>query len=150
MKKIKSHLFFLILFNLILTPYSLFGSLDMYLHLKVVDLDRAISPEFYGNYIIFTFESGRPVRVVAAIFEHEGYSIHHIYQCNDNGIFFLIYPIPDNIQQLKYRLIVDGLVMKDPANPLFEQDLLGIDYSLFKITRITEQEIINPQKGDAG
>ncbi|MBN2532596.1 MAG: hypothetical protein JXB88_06870 [Spirochaetales bacterium] len=149
MKNITSHLLFPLLL-LLLSPYSLFGSLDTYLHLKVVELDRADQPEFYGSNIIFTFESPKPVRSVMVIFEHEGYSIQHIYQCNDNGIFFFIYPIPNNSPVLKYRLVVDGLVMKDPTNPLFEQDLLGIDYSLFKITKIIEEEIINPQKDDNG
>lgn len=150
MKNITPHLLLPILFLLLLSPYSLFGSLDTYLHLKVVELERAAQPEFYGRYIIFTFESKRPVRFVSAIFEHEGFQNQHIYQCNENGIFFLIYPIPHNILVLKYRLIVDGLIMRDPINPLYEQDLLGIEYSLLKITKIIDEEIINPQKGDNG
>lgn len=150
MKNITSHFLIPLIFLLLLSPYSLFGSLDTFLHLKVVELDKAVQPEFYGKYIIFTYESDRPVRFVSAIFEHEGYEIQHIYQWNDNGIFFLIYPIPYNILILKYRLIVDGLMMKDPSNPFSEQDLLGIDYSLLKITKIIEEEVINPRKGDNG
>jgi len=137
--------FFLVLFILISSPYSLFGALDMYLHLKVVNIDKATVPEFYGDYIIFTFNPQNPVRFVAVIFKHEGYGIQHVYQCNNNGIFFFIYPIPSGIRKIKYRLIVDGLMMKDPANPLFERDLLGIEYSIFNVTKIVQKKIVNPQ-----
>ena len=149
MKKITS-LKYILLFLLffISSPYFLFGALDTFLHLKIVELDHADEPEFYGKYIIFTFKPATPVRFVAAIFDHEGYNIRHIYQLNDNGIYFLLYPVPGNIQELKYRLVVDGLIMKDPSNPVTEQDILGIDYSLCKMTKVIE--IRNPKKGENG
>jgi hypothetical protein len=122
----------------------------MYLHLKVVDLDKAGPPEFYGKYIIFTYASNKPVRSVTAVFEHEGYGIQHSYQYNEKGIFFLIYSIPPEYLRLRYRIIVDGLIMKDPANPDVEEDLLGIEYSIVKITKIMEKEVVNPEFTDTG
>ena len=147
MKNMKSCLIFSILLMIIFCPAA--GALDTYLHLKIVELKNAHPPEFLGDKILFSCKPDRPVRSVSVIFSHENFSVRHVFEINENNVFFLIYPIPKKVGLLKYRLNIDGLLMKDPENPSYEEDALGIEYSLLKIEKVIEDEIINPAKNDS-
>ena len=109
-------------------------SLDSYLH----SLARAEAPGIISEHLVLTYSSRTPVRYVAAAFEHEDFAKMHIYKRNQNGVFVLAYPLPalsGYRQELKYRIIVDGLWMRDPSNPNQVPDSRGIPISVSAVPR---------------
>jgi hypothetical protein len=118
------------------------GAVDIGSH-QFIDHIRTISqprkPEIFENGVLFTASSSH--RRVGISFAHEGYARVHWFRqlllprdsadfidvgrdirrmdLNiDSGIKFHVEPIPPNIRNMDYRLIVDGLWMTDPLNPL--------------------------------
>jgi hypothetical protein len=99
-------------------------------------------PELFEDGVIFTISSA--YRRVGVAFAYEGFSKIHwfrkllsnrneappppegskvvpdIYQ--DSGILFYAQEIPKNLEELEYRLVIDGLWTADPLNPLRRQD----------------------------
>jgi hypothetical protein len=108
-------------------------------------------PDVYEDAVIFTApSSGRRVGIA---FAHEGFARVYWFQklmtarddeappesrnnrqpdpYQDSGILFHVYEIPQDIRELKYRLIIDGLWTTDPLNPLRAADpVTGLTYSL--------------------
>jgi hypothetical protein len=121
----------------------------LFLESKLMSLTSATEPEYFDGNIILTYYSSKPTRHVAARFEHEDYRILHTYTRNENGVFFLVYPVPDNCAYLKYRITVDGLWMSDPRNPqITSGGPLDVEYSCFEVTERPAKEIINPEPLD--
>jgi hypothetical protein len=109
------------------------------------------APEFYGNRVILTYEDERPVKSVAAIFDHEGYTKLHLYEKNKNDIFCLIYPVPASVSELKYRIVVDGLITDDPSNSDIETNVFGISFSRVEIPdNFIKPRIFNPELSKDG
>ena len=96
-------------------------------------------PEIYENSAVFTAPSA--FQRVGISFAHEGYSRVHWFRRlmipanmaelaatakkpknidpnKDSGIMFHVESIPAGVKNMDYRLIVDGLWMADPLNPL--------------------------------
>jgi hypothetical protein len=109
---------------------------------QFIDHIRAITeprrPEIFENGVLFTASSAH--RRVGISFAHEGYArVHWFRQLMiprdsadflvggrgtpridpniDTGIMFHIEPIPYNIRNMDYRLIIDGLWTTDHLNP---------------------------------
>lgn len=115
-----------------------FGIDNIELHVEVTSMTEAAPPRVVDGRVLFSYEpSGRTItgprftRYVGVAFEHENYSEVHVFSRNQNGIFFLIYPIPSDgrIRTLRYRYIVDGLWLPDPENPNRVRDVAGIAIS---------------------
>ena len=110
---------------------------------QFIDYLRAISaprkPEIYENGVVFTASSS--YQRVGISFAHEGYSRVHWFQLLvvprdmaelteaerrqknvdpniDSGIKFHLQIIPAGMQNMDYRLVIDGLWTADPLNPL--------------------------------
>ena len=110
---------------------------------QFIDYLRGISapakPEIYEDGVIFTASS--TFQRVGISFSHEGYSRVHWFKRlmipedmvqlvsaeknrskinpnRDSGIMFHVESIPAGIKNMDYRLIIDGLWMVDPLNPL--------------------------------
>ena len=110
---------------------------------QFIDYLRAISapgkPEIYENGVVFTAPS--TFQRVGISFAHEGYAkVHWFRQLmipgdtaeltaagknrknidlnKDSGIMFHVESIPAGIKNMDYRLIINGLWMTDPLNPL--------------------------------
>jgi len=99
-------------------------------------------PVVHENFVIFTADSS--LRRVGVAFAHENFS--NVYWFTrllvsqdflnpiilpgqkfpdphkDSGMQFHVYQLPDNLRELEYRLIVNGLWTIDPANPLTRRD----------------------------
>jgi len=93
------------------------GAYPLETHLRVMALDRAREPQLEGNRVIFTYQATEPPRIVSAVFDHENFRRRHVFLRNPQGIFFLVYDLPENTTELRYRLVVDGLWQTDPGNP---------------------------------
>ena len=111
---------------------------------QFIDYIRNISapekPQFFEDAVLFTASSSH--RRVGISFAHEGYARVHWFQrlmlprdaaeftdargriikgaeqTVDSGIMFHLEPIPDKVKNLDYRMIIDGLWLADPLNPV--------------------------------
>ena len=133
----------------VLAPHPAFGDDSLFLAFKLKTMRSAREPEYDGGNVIFTYKAGRPVRFVGARFAHEHYKILHVYQRNEQHVFFLKYPVPENQDVLRYRIVVDGLWMPDPFNPLVQRSgVRDVGYSLYYIREHPAKPIRNPKMVD--
>jgi hypothetical protein len=84
---------------------------------KVSQKPRLVSGNLIFTYKATTTQQNNRIRYVGAAFRNEHFATIHTFQRNDNGVYFLVYPVPKNVSTVEYRLVVDGLWMPDPANP---------------------------------
>ncbi len=103
------------------------------LHLKVSGLTHAAPPELFGRDLIFSYEQTEPARLVGIAFASEHFSRIHPFYRNSYGVFFYVYPVSDAGETIVYRLVVDGLWMTDPSNPVEVTDDLGVARSQLTI-----------------
>jgi hypothetical protein len=91
------------------------------LHLELAGLKAARAPKVVEGELVLSVSG--PYRAVAAAFAHEGFALLHPYERNRQGVFVLAYPIPLNrSEELRYRVIIDGVWTIDPANPDRRED----------------------------
>lgn len=114
---------------------------DHEINTKMKTMSTAESPIFYKNHILLSYESRDFVRMVGAAFEHENYSRIHVFFRNQFNIFVALVPVPAGVDELEYRLIVDGLWIHDPVNTDIKKDKSGLRLSMF---RIPEKTSVNP------
>ena len=112
------------------------------------------APEVFEDSVIFTASSG--LRRVGVAFAHEDFSrVYWLRQLlipqdpvgapippgkefpdpyRDSGIQFHVYKVPDRINELEYRLIINGLWTIDPVNPKSRKDpVSGLIWSVLSI-----------------
>jgi len=112
------------------------------------------APVIYENFVIFTAASN--LRNVAVAFAHENFTPVYWFKrlvvsqdwsepvilpgekvpspYKDSGLQFYVYQVPDNLRELEYRLIVNGLWTIDPANPKSRRDpVSGLTMSVLSI-----------------
>jgi len=84
-----------------------------------LSLQKVSAPYIFEDYIIFTYQSPQYTQAVSLAFAHEQYNIIHTYHRlpQNKNLFYLAYPIPYNISEISYRIIVDGVWKSDPQNP---------------------------------
>ena len=125
--------------------FASYGS-DFNLHLEIRSLREAGAPRIFEDYVLFTHQLDGPVRFVGASFAHEDYLVLHDFVRNEHGVFILPFPIPDGVEELRYRLIVDGLWMADPRNPRSVRNSSGVGLSLFGLpeeVHIDQSPVVN-------
>jgi hypothetical protein len=121
-------------------------------------------PQVIDDAVIFTASSS--YRRVGIAFSHEGfgkiYWFRRFMVSNENagpwkkdkppadlhvdsGMLFFIYTIPEELKgDLEYRLIIDGLWVKDPLNPDYYMDpSSGITKSVVAISNIKRLDSLN-------
>jgi hypothetical protein len=103
---------------------------------RLLSLTGPGAPEIYGDTVIFTAPSAW--RRVGVAFAHEGFARVHWFRkllvpqdpegapvpkgkkvpdpYRDSGILFHAQDIPEDTEELEYRLVIDGLWTADPAN----------------------------------
>ena len=138
----KNKVFFIIFLCFILSQVQ--GNEFLFLGSALLTMETAGEPALSHDNVILTFWQSSPVRYVGARFAHEQFRKLHVFQKNDNRVFFLIVPLPENGSDLKYRIVVDGLWMRDPNNPQFVSER-GIEYSIYSRGRTPLPEAAGPQ-----
>jgi hypothetical protein len=118
-------------------------SVDLNLHLQ--GLEEAAPPQVYADAIVLTYQSARPVFIVGARFSHEQYRIFHTFRKNENNLFVLSLPLPETSAVVKYRLMVDGVWLPDPANPAIDRDEQGTVFSLFTYEKTGNTPLESPR-----
>ena len=102
-------------------PHSLRAEVDV--------MARAAPPFVRDSWVVFSYRTTASARYVALRFEHEGYRVLHPMALNQRNTFVLVYEPPAGLDRLTYRMSVDGLWVRDPANPHFSADAFGTEYS---------------------
>jgi hypothetical protein len=126
-------------------------------------------PRILEDRVIFTAPSS--YRRVGIAFAHEGFGKVYWFQklmvpnenaspwvkemppadlYRDSGMLFYIYTIPENLKgSLEYRLIIDGLWVRDPLNPDYRPDpASGIVCSVVTLPPIKRPD--SPNRGPEG
>jgi hypothetical protein len=136
---------------------------------RLLSLEGPGAPELYEDAVIFTAPSSH--RRVGVAFAHEGFARVYWFRklllpqdpagapippgrkrpdpYRDSGFLFYVHQLPDNIRELEYRLIIDGLWTADPANPLIRKDKSsGLAYSVVPVP--AAEKTPGPLKGPPG
>ena len=135
---------------------------------RLLSLKGPGAPEIIDDAVIFTYTSH--CRRAGAAFAHEGFSRVHWFRqllippdplsaiiatgkrnpdpYIDSGILFYIYQIPEDVPELEYRLIIDGLWTIDPANPISRRNNSGLECSVLALpARQKKPEILQGPPG---
>jgi len=133
---------------------------------RLITLPGPSVPVIYENSVIFTAPSD--IRRVGVAFAHENFTPTYWFSkllvsqdrlgapippgqkfpdpYKDSGLQFYIYQVPENINELEYRLVVNGLWTTDPVNPKTRRDpVSGLVWSVLSIP--SRASIPNPLKG---
>ncbi|MBI9108009.1 MAG: hypothetical protein JEZ04_14775 [Spirochaetales bacterium] len=103
------------------------------LHFAITEATDASPPELIDNHLVLTYKGARRYRFVGAAFQHEDFKKIHPFYINTNGVYVLTYPLKEDMKNLDYRIVVDGLWMTDPENPVTSRGLGGISLSSFTV-----------------
>ena len=116
-------------------------SLDEAAILAAASAFEGSTPRVVGSSILFTYSFGEDIEgrlhTVQIAFEHEAFRAQHSFQRNAQGVYVCLLPIPDEVDQLTYRLVIDGIWTVDPANPVTVTDRWGVSLSRFELPQIT-------------
>nr|AGS51715.1 hypothetical protein [uncultured bacterium contig00037] len=133
---------------------------------KLLTISEPGEPVIYENFVIFTAKSD--LRRVGVAFAHENFSTIYWYRhllitqdpldapippgkkvpdpYKESGLQFYVYQVPENINMLEYRLVINGLWTIDPVNLRTRRDpASGLTWSLLSIP--PRQKIHDPLKG---
>ena len=122
---------YLFLALMTVSPVHSHEGLDLTTHLTVTGLVGSSSPFIVDGKVIFTYTGPERTRFVGVAFEHEQFATVHGFSRNANGVFFSIYHLPADKEELLYRFVVDGIWQADPANADTVTATRGIRLSRF-------------------
>ena len=140
----------LLLACLLLSPAAAFAANTVTLDLAVQSIAASQPPRMVDDVLLLSYKPQRPVRFVGARFEHEAWKILHPYALNERGVFVLDYPVPEGVREIHYRIVVDGLWMPDPANPVTEPDGAGALLSVYTLESEPVRLVVNPRPDSGG
>ena len=104
------------------------------------------APRLVGDTLVLSYRHPyQAARFVGARFSHEQWAVLHAYAVNENGVFVLDYPLPAGAGRLSYRIVVDGVWMSDPSNPLVEMNDQGVEVSVFEVETEPWRSVANPE-----
>lgn len=135
--KIAKYLLLIALFASPIREICAFETDDFNIYLEIRQTKAAKPPYFLGKNLVLSFSSEQQIRFVGAGFAHENFSRIHRFVKNENNVFMLIYPLPENkeLDELRYRLVVDSLWMPDPENDKSVADANGLKLSSVSVPR---------------
>jgi hypothetical protein len=112
---------------------------------RLLTIHEPGAPVVLENTVIFTADSS--LRRVGVAFAHENFANTYWFQrivisqdfldpiilpgqkiaspYKDSGIQFYVYQFPDNLKELEYRLVINGLWITDPSNPQTRRDAVS-------------------------
>ena len=100
---------------------------------KILITTDASEPQIVDNYILFTFKSNERTSFVGAAFDFDNYVKIHQFKINSDGLYILVIKKPEK-EIIKYRLVVDGLWMADPFNPVKIKKPNEVEISVLNIS----------------
>ena len=121
-------LFSLILITIIGLVSLSAASFDTELHHRIINTRDSSKPYILNNKVILSYKAAQGIQVVSLALENEQYRTFHTYERNQYGIFILTLTIPEGVNEIRYRLVVDGLWTIDPNTEL-HRDNRGVQVS---------------------
>lgn len=131
---------------------ALFGLDDIELSHSIEMANRARSgpPVVLHRSILFTYSQRSYTRYVGIAFDFEDYQSIHSFRRNEHDVFVFLLDPPENLTDLKYRIVVDGLWMPDPHNPNQVRDHKGnlLSRFTFEIPQkmVLQSPVIKPDR----
>lgn len=109
--------------------------------LEVGSVERASAPRFLGDHLLFTYAFGPGrhdgrIHSVEIAFAHENFSALYAFERNTNDVYVLLYDVPPELEEVRYRLVVDGIWTTDPNNPDRVVDRWGVALSRTTVPRV--------------
>ncbi|MDR2178400.1 MAG: isoamylase [Treponema sp.] len=131
---------------------------------RLLNLPKTAGPQIFEDAVIFTASSSH--RRVGVALAAEGFAPVHWMQrllmiqdpldapippgkkvpdpYKDSGLFFYVYQAPEGLEEIEYRLVVDGLWTTDPANPASRRnEVSGITNSLVVMPRLEKNPVLH-------
>ncbi len=105
------------------------------LDIAIKRIDASQPPHLVDDVLLLSYRPDRPTRFVGARFAHESWKVLHTFAVNERGVFVLEYPWPVDATEIRYRIVVDGLWMTDPANPVVDTDAAELSFPCSRLTR---------------
>ncbi len=133
-------------FTVILSVFPLFAAeeeVTVRLHFAITEATVSSPPEIIDNHLVLTYKGNRNYRFVGAAFRHEDFKQIHPFYVNTNGVYILTYSLPKDLEEVEYRLVVDGLWMTDPTNPVVQKDFGGVYFSRYQLPQ-KEKLLVSP------
>ena len=131
---------------LMLLAVSSVFALDSHLtEVRIKSIEQAGAPRYFDRQVLLSYQSAKPVRLVGARFAHEDYRIFHTYFRNEHEVFLLLLDVPDGVEELRYRMVVDGLWISDPHNPQQREDAFGRAFSVFSLEDRPARAPVSPE-----
>jgi 1,4-alpha-glucan branching enzyme len=115
------------------------------LDIAVKSITSSMPPRMVDDFLVLSLKPDRPARFVGVRFAHEAWKILHPYSTNERGAFVLDYRVPEGVREIRYRIVVDGLWMVDPANPRTDVDAAGVSFSVYTLEQEPVRTIVNPK-----
>jgi hypothetical protein len=116
------------------------ATLDTELHHRIVNTRSSTEPFVGRDVILLSYEGTPGTQVVSLAMEHELYREFHTFEKNKHGIFILALPLPESLEEIHYRLVVDGLWTTDPNVPS-KFDGRGVLVSVLQVPSDSEYPI---------
>lgn len=133
------------------------GRLTTATFLQVSGITEAGPPRVFDDFVVFTYEQRSFVRYVAAAFRHEDFKERHVFTARERegrpDLFYLVYPIDyarDSLDELEYRLIVDGVWLTDPHAPSVRPGPYGVTVGSVTLNEPPPYERRSPVFNDDG
>jgi hypothetical protein len=108
------------------------------------------APRMVGDVLVLSLKPDHFCRFVGARFANEGWNVLHPYAKNGKGVYVLDYPVPAGVLEIRYRVVIDGQWMPDPANPRAESDAVGNEVSLYTLEKEPARPIVSPRREENG
>ncbi len=97
------------------------------------NVDKGYPPIFIEDWIIFSTKKAVNPNYIGISFAHEDFTKIHFFKKNLNDTFIFAYKIPNDLKKIRYRLVEDGLWMRDCQNSNIETDNRGFEISYLDI-----------------
>jgi 1,4-alpha-glucan branching enzyme len=136
---------FLLLACMVSCPGAIFAADAITLDVTMKSIDSSRPPRMLDDVLVLSLKPDRPALFVGVRFAHEAWKVLHPYTRNDRGAFVLDYPVPEGVREIRYRIVVDGLWMPDPANPRTDTDESGVSFSVYSLEKEPVRTIVNPK-----
>jgi hypothetical protein len=105
-------------------------SLETDTWLQISGITEAGAPRVFDDLVVLSYEQPGFARYVAAAFEHENFQRLHIFTArereDESDLFYLAYPVDPGMEELRYRIVVDGVWMTDPNAPEVVRGAQGV------------------------
>jgi hypothetical protein len=117
------------------------------------DLQQAEPPRVTEEGVLFTYKPERHLpRYVMVSGDFDGWRRPHLMARNEHDVFLFLYSAADERGRViepgryRYRLLVDGVWLEDPANDQVVRDRHGEKLSVFEVERPVYRVERNPHQ----